>query len=417
MEFRVEKRFKNVLVSGGIATIIAFLIACIGWPIWALIVKTIISTLAGVGLAQVNAEAASQYIKDVTEGTFFWMSINSWVWITLIFGNYGKYAKSKKQPIAGLRYTIIAFFIGAGVMLAMIGFLGIWWKPFNLATMFMPKTAEQVLLATEGWAAANFYAVPVLICQIPIVSLFGKWPFAGKISPPWDGFGAMMTTTALAIIVWLAMVVPSFLKFQIEGEAAIISPMGSWPSVLAFCQIFIFLFLFPAIGGEQYPYKLFTEKQPWKGVIGISISLAGAFVIRGILRIVLTPLDLLNGQPVDLVVASLVLSIITTALLWHHQFFDFPGEDKVKNSGKRVLIRLAIVLVIGTIMGLVWMKAYKILPFGANNMGFGYSTLGIIAGQFVFMMPFLYMNTFFDKWPLIKQFEKDETRPKKVVQV
>ncbi|MNO10061.1 hypothetical protein D3C81_2336770 [compost metagenome] len=50
-------------------------------------------------------------------------------------------------------------------------------------------------------------------------------------------------------------------------------------------------------------------------------------------------------------------------------------------------------------------------------MGFGYSTLGIIAGQFVFMMPFLYMNTFFDKWPLIKQFEKDETRPKKVVQV
>ncbi|MBU3110139.1 hypothetical protein [Clostridium lacusfryxellense] len=124
------------------------------------------------------------------------------------------------------------------------------------------------------------------------------------------------------------------------------------------------------------------------------------------MRVVLEPLNLLNGQPVDLVIASLVLSIVTTALLWHHQFFDFPGEDKIKSSGTRFLIRLTIVVVVGTIMGLIWMKVYKILPFGGNDMGLGYATLGIIAGQFVFMMPFLYLNTFFDKWLLIKQVKK-----------
>lgn len=95
MEFNIERRFKNPLVSGGIAVVITFLIACIGWPIWGLIVKGIISNLASVGLAQVDATATGQYIKDVTEGTFFWMSINSWVWLTLLFGNYGKYAKEK----------------------------------------------------------------------------------------------------------------------------------------------------------------------------------------------------------------------------------------------------------------------------------------------------------------------------------
>lgn len=407
MEYQVERRFKHPLVSGLMGTIIALLIACIGWPIWGLIVKAIITNLASVGLAQVDAKAASQYIKDVTEGTFFWMSINSWVWFTLIFGNYGKYAKTKKQPIAGLRYTILAFLAGALGMIIIVGFVGIWWKPFNLATLFMPKTAEQVLLATEGWAAGNFYAVAVLICQIPIVSIFGKWPFAGKVDAPWDGFGAMMTTTAITILVWVAMVVPSFLKFQLgAGEAATIAPMGSWPSVLAFCQIFIFLFLFPGIGGEQYPYRLFTEKQPWKGLIGIIIAWAGALGIRALLRVVLAPLDLLNGQPVDLVITSIVLSIITTALLWHHQFFDFPGEDLVKSSFSRFLTRLVIVVVLGTILGLIWINTYKVLPFGSNDLGLGHATLGLIAGQFIFMMAFLYLNTFFDKWPLMKQIKK-----------
>lgn len=405
MEYHVERRFKNPLVSGVVATIIALLIASIGWPIWGLIVKAIIGSLASVGLAEVDAKAASQYIKDVTEGTFFWMSINSWVWFTLVFGNYGKYSKTQKQPIAGLRYAVLAFLSGIVGMIILVGLIGIWWAPFNLGTMLMPKTAAEVLLATEGWAAANFYAVPVLICQIPIVAAFGKWPFAGKIAPPWDGFGAMMTSTVFALIVWVAMFIPSFLKFQLGGAAAVVQPMGTWPSVLAWCQIFILAFLFPAIGGEGYPYKLITEKQPAKGFITVILSIVIAFVVRGFLRTILEPMDLLKGQPVDLVITSLVLSVITIALLWHHQFFDYPGTDKVKSPGARALIRFVIVVVLGVIFGLIWMKTYTKLPFGGNDMGLGYSTLGLIAGQFIFMMPFLYMNTFFDKWPLIKQTE------------
>jgi len=97
-------------------------------------------------------------------------------------------------------------------------------------------------------------------------------------------------------------------------------------------------------------------------------------------------------------------------LTWHHQFFDYPDQSKVKNEVHRVLIRLGIVVVLGTIMGVFWMKTYTFLPFGSNDMGLGYPTLGLIAGQFLYMMPMLFLNTFFDKWPLtrIKRVENKE---------
>jgi AAT family amino acid transporter len=133
-----------------------------------------------------------------------------------------------------------------------------------------------------------------------------------------------------------------------------------------------------------------------------------AFVMRAALRVVLGPLDLLNGQPVDTVVTSLVLSVITVGLTWHHQFFDFPDKEKMPNEVPRVLTRLLIVLVLGTVFGVFWMKTYVYLPFGANDMGLGYPTLGLIAGQFLYMMPMLFLNTFFDKWPLTKIVAEEE---------
>lgn len=403
----IERRFKNPLVSGAIAVLIATAVASVCWPIWGLISKNIIQVLAATGLSQCDSATASAYIKDVTEGTFFWMSINSWIWFTLVFSNYGKYKKTHFQPMAGLRYSVLAFLAGVLGYIILVGLIGIWWQPFNLRIMLLPKTAYEVALATEGWAAANFYAVPVLICQIAYVALFGKWPFT-KAGAPWDSFGAMMTSTAAALIVWFAMFVPSFLHFQLEGQQVVLQPMGSFSSVLAWCQCFILWFLFPVICTEGYPAKIFSKEQPYRGFIGLAISLVMAFLMRGALRVILEPLDLLNGQPVDLVITSLVLSIITVGLTWHHQFFDYPDKTVIENEVTRVLVRFGLVLVLGTIMGVFWMKFYTYLPFGSNDLGLGYPTLGLIAGQFLYMMPMLFMNTFFDKWPLTKTVEVKE---------
>jgi AAT family amino acid transporter len=413
-EYNVERRFKDPLISGSIAVLLATLIASIFWPIWGLIAKAIISKLAAVGLSQVEPAAASQYIKDVAEGTFFWMSINSWIWFTLIFGNYGKYSKTRMQPAAGFRYSFLAFLSGIAGFIILVGLIGIWWKPFNLIIMLMPKTAAEVHLATEGWAAANFYAVPVLICQICYIATFGKWPFT-KAGAPWDSFGVMMTSTVAALLVWFAMFVPSFLKFQLAGEQVVSQPMGSFPSVLAWCQCFILWFLFPVIASEGYPAKIFAKEQPYKGFVGLGIALVMAFLMRAGLRILLAPMQLLNGAPVDLVITSLVLSIITVGLTWHHQFFDYPNQEKIKDPVTRVLIRLAIIFTLGTVFGLFWMKAYVYLPFGSNDLGLGYPTLGLIAGQFLYMMPMLFLNTFFDKWPLVKITQKSTTESKQKV--
>jgi AAT family amino acid transporter len=51
----------------------------------------------------------------------------------------------------------------------------------------------------------------------------------------------------------------------------------------------------------------------------------------------------------------------------------------------------------------IWVKTFKLLPFGANSMGMGYPTMGIIAGQFVPLATILFLNCYFDKWPFVRK--------------
>jgi AAT family amino acid transporter len=403
-EYIVKRRFENPLVTGMLLTVICFVVTLVYWPIWGMLVKTIASGLAGSGLQSVDAPTAAKYLGVFTEGTFFWMVINAWIWLFLVFGNYGKNYFGDRQPLAGIWYSCVGLVAGIIGFLVLVGFSGIWWKPFSLAILFTPKTAEEVRLAIEGWEVSNFYAVPVIIGQISYVALFQKWPFAGNIKAPWDGFGAMMTSTVFALIIWFAMFIPSLMSgLSLGGHSILVKPFGGWPTFLAFCQTFIFMFLIPAEGGERYPQKLFAQNQPYAGFIGLIIAIVAALAIPPVLRMIVSPFDLLPGAPPDLVVASLVLSSVTFLLLWHHLFDDYPSAAIVPNAALRFFSRLAIWLVGGVLLGVIWLKTFKVLPFGGNNMGMGYSAMGVLAGQFAFMMVFLYCNTFFDKWPLVRK--------------
>lgn len=401
MEYTIKKRFKNPLVSGLASLVIIFIFASITWPIWSILAKNFILMIAGSGLAGIDQKLVDQFVKDAVEGTFFWMSITAWVWLTLIFGNHGKYKFTKKQPHSGLWYTAVAF--GAGILgfVVLTGVVGTWWEPFSWSILFTPSTAEEVKLAAEGWACTNFYVLPVLICQIPFSSLFQKFPFAGKVKEPLVGWGIFGISTAIAVLVWMGMFVPSFFKFAVDGVPMTKVPFGEWISVVAWCQCFIFWFLIPAEGGELFPMKLFAKKQPVMGLVGLVIAFVGAHITLRVLRVVLAPLAAsLGGMNVNLVIASFVLTIIVTMLIWHHHFYDYPGEDVVASSGMRAIIRIIIWVGVGSILAIIWLKTYKVLPFGGNNFGMDYPMLGVLAGQFVFLMPALFMNTFFDKWPV-----------------
>ncbi|GAA0182805.1 hypothetical protein SH2C18_51130 [Clostridium sediminicola] len=404
-----ERRFKNSVVSGlaSVAFIIVFV--SIAWPIWSTLFKKLIMMIAGAGLVGIDEHLVGHYVKDVVEGSYFWLVINSWVWFTLIFGNYGKYKKTNKQPQAGFRYLLMAF--GAGILgfVVFTGFLGTWWKPFSWAILFTPKTPEEVELAIKGWGCTNFYALTIIITQLPFVSIFHKFPFAKNIKEPWVGFGTMAISTAATLLVWFAIFVPSYFKFTLDGVLMVEQPFGTYTAFLAWCQCFVFLFLFPAEGGENFPMKLFAKKQPYMGFVGIAIAYVGSFILLGGLRIILAGLAESMGMGINLVVASFALTLVCTLLTWHHVFFDFPGTDLVASSGKRALIRLAIVFVVGSVVGVIWLKTYTMLPFAGNNFGMGYPMLGILAGQFVYLAPLLIFNTYFDKCPIgFTQRKKEE---------
>jgi len=402
VEYIVRRKFDSKLTTGIVGVILCFLYAMVYWPIWAFAAKAIISATAAKGLALVDAKTSSKFIAVFAEGTFFWCSINAWIWQTLIFGNYAKYKCSELQPKAGIWYTFLSFVCGSAAYLIIVSFIGLWWKPFSLSLMFSPQTAADVHLAIEGWEASNFYVLPVIIAQIPFVSLFGKKPWAGMLKPPYDGAAVMMTSSVVALLVWVGMFIPSFFPLQMGGHAITSQPLGSWPAVLAFCQGFIFWFLMPAEGGEGYPYKAITAKQPWMGLSGVVIALVcGGFLMPRFYVAMIGAFNINPGVNPLITAASLELSMIVFLLCWHHLFDDYPGVDVAPNLASRILTRMVIWVVGGSAFGFTWLQVYKFLPFAGNDLGMGYPVMGILAGQFALLMVFLYFNTFFDKWPLV----------------
>ncbi|MBM4764281.1 hypothetical protein [Bacillus sp. B15-48] len=407
-EYVIKRRIKHPLLMGSVVFLACIVFTVIYWPIWGLLVDGIATRLAGTGLALADPAVANSYVVAFAEGTFFWMIINGWCWTALVFGLYGKYKRSNLQPYAGLRYLGITMLIGAVAFIVFAGFLGMWWKPFSFSILFTPQTAEQVQLAIMGWNAINFFSLAILICNLPAVAVFHKWPFAGNLKAPWDGFGVFMFGTVAALILWIAMIVPSFMKFSLLGEEIVSQPFGTWPGFVAFAQGFLFMMLIPAEGGEGYPNKLFAKKQPLQAIFGLILAIISGFVLPKIVASIIAPFDLLPGQPVELVTASLILSWVLVMLTWHHLFDDYPGANLVSNTAARVLARVAIFIVVGSIVGVVWLKTFHLLPFGSNDFGLGFPGMGVIAGQFAWIMPVVIVNTFFDKWPFAYRVRKEK---------
>ena len=406
-EFVMKKRINHPLLSGLLSVVVIVLVASIGWILWSNIWKMIILAIGGSAVSSLSPEVQGHFLKESVEGTFFWIVISTWVWFTLNMGNYGKYAKTTKQPQAGLRYTGLAFLSGIVGFALFVTFLGLWWEPFSWQVLFRPVDEAQAHLAIKGWSAINFFALSVILAQIPLASLFGKYPFSKHSKEPWSvAFGTLSLGLFLALFNWITFIVPSFISLQTEGVAVTTQPFGAWPTALAWCQLFIFFFLIPAEGGEGYPQKLTTSKQPYSGLIGLVIAAGLAFLLLPVLRSVLTPLAESVQIAPDLAVASFVLTIINVLLTWHHHFDDYPNKELVPSVAGRVLAQLGIVIVIGAILGVLWIKYVGLWPFGGNDLGLGHPMLGIMGGQFVYMMPMLFMNTFFDKWPMAKSVQK-----------
>lgn len=412
----MKKRIENPLLNGVLSVIIALLVATIGWTVWSQFFMAIFKLIAGAPLQNAPAVLRDKFLLDAVEGTFFWMVICPWVWYTLNLGNFGKYKKTTKQPIAGIRYTLMAMATGAVLFFGFALLMGYSWEPFRLNILFTPQNNEEIALAIKGWGAINFFTLSVNLCQIPLAALFNKYPFA-KHAPEsaWaNAFGTLFLGLLIALLNWNSVILPSFMQMSttlvVEGQEIVrtitTQPFGSWTYTLSWAQLFIFFFLIPAEGGEMYPQKLITTKQPWSGLVGFAIAMIASLTLFPVLKELLLPLANHVGLDPNLAVGSLALTGINVMLTWHHHFYDYPGEDIQSSLVKRLLTRAAVVLIGGTVLGIFWILFMTKMPFGGNNMGLGHPMLGILGGQFVYMMPMLYMNTFFDKYPVTKSVEK-----------
>lgn len=176
-EITVERTFKGQLGTGIAALLASFVLSLVLWPIWSTVMKAIFSTFASQGLTAAGPKVAVQLIGTMVEGSFFWMVINTWIWQTLVMGGYGKTKFTDKQPWAGLWYVLVAWFFGIVAFIVLIGFIGIWWKPFNLALMFMPQNNLGMGFTTMGILAGQF---ALLMTFLIFNTYFDKWPLVRK---------------------------------------------------------------------------------------------------------------------------------------------------------------------------------------------------------------------------------------------
>lgn len=395
--------FKSQPATGLASVIWCFFASMILWPLWSVIAKAVFSALAAQGLAAAGPELSGKLIGAMVEGSFMWLVITSWIWMVIGFDCLGKTKFSEKQPWTGITYSLVAMVVGIIGYLVLISFVGIWWKPFNLAVMLTPASATEAALALKGWEVSNFYSLMIVVVQIAFATLLHKWPFAGTSNQLTENIGNFGVSTAATFIIWMAMIFPSFLMLTHEGEAVVTAPFGGFPALLAFLMGFVIFSLAPALGGELYPVKPFAKKQPYMAIVGVLIAIAAGFVLPPIVKSIFEPMNLLPGAPADIVVSSLLLSVIIVLLIWNQLFDDYPSPEIVPNTAARILVRVAVWIFGGVGLGVLWLKTFLLLTIGGNNLGMGFHTMGPIAGQFAFLMTFLYYNAFFDRWPLVRR--------------
>ncbi len=404
MTEEITKRvFKGQPSTGFVGFGLCLTASMILWPLWAIVAKALFSALAAQGLAAAGPELSGKLIGAMIEGSFMWLVVTSWIWMVIGFDCYGKTKYTKKQPWAGIYCALVAIAVGIIGFLLLISFVGIWWKPFNLAIMLTPATAADAAMSLRGWHVSNFYSLMVVMVQIAFATLLHKWPFAGTSNQLTENIGNFASSTCVTYIAWVAMIVPSFMLLSSNGEAVTAPPFGSFPAYLAFVLGFVIFSIVPVMGAELYPVKLFAKKQPYLGLVGILFAIATGFVLPPIIRSVFEPMNLLPGAPVDIIVSSLELTVIIVILALNELFDCYPSADLVPNAAVRILVRVAIWIFGGFGLGVLWIKIFTLLPIGGNNFSMGFHTMGLVAGQFAFLMTFLYFAGFFDKWPLIRK--------------
>ena len=86
-EYEIRRVFKGPLGTGFAALALSFVAANLIWPIWSVIVQQLYLGIMGPTAASLDPVLTKKLTGVVAEGAFFWMVINTWIWMTLVMLN------------------------------------------------------------------------------------------------------------------------------------------------------------------------------------------------------------------------------------------------------------------------------------------------------------------------------------------
>ena len=106
--YDVKRAFQGKLATGFTALALSFVAANLIWPIWSLAMQKLYLAIAGPTLTLLDAHLTSKLTSVVAEGTFFWMVINTWIWMTLVMNNSESQSpRWLRLPLRRLNYLTV----------------------------------------------------------------------------------------------------------------------------------------------------------------------------------------------------------------------------------------------------------------------------------------------------------------------
>jgi len=390
-------------------------------PRWGQPLTGIISFLSFFGIAWVT-----WFILSDPRGPIGWfpypfvmylaMMILVGIWQHMFMGDWP--FQNVSQPLRGVILTIanvvLVWFVIDVIFYRVLGLGFNFLSYYGLDALGKPGKLAQV--AVVGFVLIGFYTYPVSTI------FFGKWPVQpSNLKQPETGFAEFAWGSLLTLFAYTILIVP-FFGLVFKGPA--LSPpwwasIGGTPHihwVFGWWEWAIIILFMTANTWRMKPWSALSVGQPWKGLISVVISLAGAYALMLACKAIIpmwVPAEtfhqleeakgLAEVQRFFWIHSAEIAGFtLIPFLIWHHYFDDFALGLNV-DGWAAFVFRTIGVLVLAA--GSYWVFYY------AN---FGYWGLGnhhmeelshrfphgeSLIWNFWWIIPLLWNEWFFHKWP------------------
>jgi amino acid transporter, AAT family len=315
-------------------------------PRWGQPLSGIIAFIVFLGIALISwiVLASPAGVFKLYEHPFIeflaWMILVG-LWQTIIFGNwpFQKLAPLQRGVVQITINIVATYVIIYGVFQSWLGktILPLW----SVEALVARGIPHETALEYTGGAITMFVLMGFFTYAFWTI-LFGKWPWAGKLTQPALGLAEWSITTVVTLLAYGSLIYPFYVSVALKQPVAAAAPW--WGAVDGVSHLnwvvgiwewaIVYLFMTANVWSGK-PWNL-VKKQPWSGLFGlVSIFLLAYITVKVLLLGMGAAWGAVDPKATDgpaslawryYHCASLAGFTLFPFLIWNHYFDNWPQK-------------------------------------------------------------------------------------------